>query len=215
MKLTLNKSGSNIKNGKTIKSLYVLKEILSFMNSKLKLDIIIYNKQLQKEFGIDIKDYKEISRRIFKGDRNGKGAEYYDNGNIKYEGEYLKGKKNGRGKEFNYDNSKLKFEGEYLNGEKNGMGKEYYYNGNIKFKGQYLKGKKWNGKEFNYYNSNILYEIKNGKGNIKEYDFYGELIFDGNYLNGIKWTGIGKEYNYVCAELEFKKNKFKDLYNYF
>ena len=44
---------------------------------------------------------KNISENIIfegeysKGKRNGKGKEYYDNGNIKYIGEYLNIKKNG------------------------------------------------------------------------------------------------------------------------
>jgi len=37
------------------------------------------------------------------------------------------------------------FEGEYLNGERNGKGKEYYDNGELKFEGEYLKGER-NGK---------------------------------------------------------------------
>ena len=32
----------------------------------------------------------------------------------------------------------LKFEGEYLNGEKNGKGKEYHDNGKLKYEGEYL-----------------------------------------------------------------------------
>ena len=45
---------------------------------------------------------------ILKGERNGKGKEYYDNGKLKFEGEYLKGKIwNGKG--FNL-NGKLEFE---------------------------------------------------------------------------------------------------------
>ena len=48
--------------------------------------------------------------------------EYYYDDNLKYEGEYLNGKRNGKGKEY-YKNGKLKFEGEYLNGERNGKGK--------------------------------------------------------------------------------------------
>ena len=39
---------------------------------------------------------------------------------------------------------KLEFEGEYLNGERNGKGKEYY-NGKLEFEGKYLNGKR-NGK---------------------------------------------------------------------
>ena len=38
-------------------------------------------------------------------------------GGLKYEGEYLNNKRNGRGKEYNSYN-KLIFEGEYLNGQK-------------------------------------------------------------------------------------------------
>ena len=41
-----------------------------------------------------------------------------------YEGEYLNGKRNGKGKEYNIT---LYFEGEYLNGKRNGKGKEYNY----------------------------------------------------------------------------------------
>ena len=42
-----------------IKSSYILKEIFSFLNIEKKLNIIIYNKQLQKDCGIDIEDYKK------------------------------------------------------------------------------------------------------------------------------------------------------------
>ena len=48
--------------------------------------------------------------------------EYYYNCKLRFEGKYLNGERNGKGKEY-YDNGKLKFEGEYLNGERNGMEK--------------------------------------------------------------------------------------------
>ena len=55
--------------------------------------------------------------------------------------------KDGNGFITKYDNDdKIKFEGEYLNGEKNGKGKEYYDNGKIKFEGEYLYGFKLKGK---------------------------------------------------------------------
>ena len=41
-----------------------------------------------------------------------------------FEGEYLNGMKNGKGKEYYYD--KIKFEGEYLNDKRHGNGIEYY-----------------------------------------------------------------------------------------
>ena len=55
------------------------------------------------------------------------------------------------GKEYYYDNGKLKFEGEYLNGKRNGKGKEYDYDGNLEFEGEYLHGEKWNGKVKEYF----------------------------------------------------------------
>ena len=53
---------------------------------------------------------------------NGKGREYY-NGKLIFEGEYLNGKRNGKGKEYDY-NRKINFEGEYLNGKRHGKGKD-------------------------------------------------------------------------------------------
>ena len=43
-------------------------------------------------------------------------------GNIIFEGEYLNGERNGKGKEYDAI-GKLDFEGEYLNGKRNGKGK--------------------------------------------------------------------------------------------
>ena len=54
--------------------------------------------------------------------RNGKGKLYYE-GNLIFEGDYLNGKRNGKGKEF-FLNGILKYEGEYLNGERNGKRKK-------------------------------------------------------------------------------------------
>ena len=39
---------------------------------------------------------------------------------LRYEGEYLNGKRNGKGKEYNHN--ELIFEGEYINGKRNGKG---------------------------------------------------------------------------------------------
>ena len=55
---------------------------------------------------------------------------YNDDGNIITKVNYKKG----TCKDY-YSNGELKFEGEYKNGERNGNGKEYYYEGKIKFEG--------------------------------------------------------------------------------
>ena len=137
-------------NIRDINSLFITKILFSFLSGKRKLNIIKYNKKIQKILLIDIKDYKKISGKYKISDKNGKGREYLINRNILiFEGEYLNGKKNGKGKEY-YKNGKLEFEGEYLNGKKNGNGKEFYKYGGLKFEGEYLNGKK-NGKGKDYY----------------------------------------------------------------
>ena len=57
----------------------------------------------------------------------------------------------------------LCFEGEYLNGKRNGKGKEYHRFNQLRFEGEYLNDKKWNGKGYDSL-GNIIYELKDGKG---------------------------------------------------
>ena len=136
---------------------------------------------------------KVFEGEYLNGKRNGKGKEYssrYRNyGYLIFEGDYLNGKRHGKGKEYEYGN--LIFEGEYLNGERNGKGKEYDKR-KLKYEGEYLNGKIWNGKGYNE-DGKLEYEIKNGKGFIIEYNEW-DKIFEGEYLNGIR-NGKGKEYN--------------------
>ena len=202
---------------------------------------IIYGEETMK--GTNIKNGKGVEYKIkkdnllvFKGEylngkRNGKGREYYDNNNLKYQGEYKEGKiwngkgydikgklefevknGNGKGKEYKSD-EKLLFEGEYWKGERNGNGKEYNNNGELLFEGEYLNDKK-NGKAKEYYyNGKLKFEgeylndKKNGKakeyGNIND----AELRFEGFYKEGEKWNG--KSY------WEFKRRKIRRGNSYF
>ena len=239
-----------------IKSTYILKIIFSFIDNKTKLYLVKYSKRLQIKIDIDINYYKlfkseyiiyeskEKSKiynsyndeliykgEILKGKKNGKGKEFYKNGLIKYEGEYLNGKKwnvniydiegnlkytlkNGAGiiEEYNNDGY-LIFNGEYLNGERKGKGREYNYFGRITFDGEYYNGKRWNGIGYND-KYDIVYELKNGNGYIKEYSAFGELKFEGEYLNGEK-NGKGKEYKkfYRTNELIFEGEYINDKKN--
>ena len=72
-------------------------------------------------------------------DGNGFNKKYNKNGVI-FEGEYLNGIRNGKGKEYD-GNSHIKFEGEYLNGKRNGIGKELSFGCDIIFEAEYLNGK--------------------------------------------------------------------------
>jgi len=56
-----------------------------------------------------------------------------------------KGKINGKIKEYRV--GVIIFEGEYINGKKNGYGKEYNNSGILKFEGKYLNRKKWDEKD--------------------------------------------------------------------
>ena len=152
-----------------IKSIFIIKKIFFNLDYKRKLQFIIYYKKIQKILNINIIDYMNLSGKYIKGERNGLGKEY-ENNNLVFEGEYLNGKRNGFGKE--YENHSLIFEGEYLNGKRHGKGKEYKYN-EVIFEGEYLNGK------------------RNGKG--KEYFYTDKLKFEGEYLNGEK-HGKGIEY---------------------
>ena len=209
-----------------IKSKKILKCIFNYLNIKKKLILMNYNKVLQNKFGLTIDDYKKNAKRIKVGGFNGYGKEYLSGSNkLIFEGKYLKGKRNGKGIEY-FENGEKKFEGEYLNGEifngieydkkgneivrfNNGIGRELYNNGLCKFEGKYLNGKKWNGKGYTYYGIK-LYEIKNGKGYIREYNSDGTLLFKGNYLNGER-NGEGKEYSQ--GKLLFEGNYINGIRN--
>ena len=143
------------------------------------------------------KEY-DRSKLIFEGeylnDERWKGNLYDENGDIIYE----LNKENVIVKEYDIFGALL-FKGEYLNGKRNGKGKEYY-NGKLIFEGEYLNGRRWEGKGYDNL-KNIIYELKNGKGLVKEYDYLGKLKFEGEYLNGLK-NGKGKEY--YNGKLEFE-----------
>ena len=159
-----------------------------YINDK-KWKGIEYNYQGSIVFEQEYKEGEKNEKIIMK--------EYYKK-KLKFEGEALNGKKNGKGKE--YFKNKLIFEGEYLNGEKNGFGIEYNFD-ESKFKGEFKAGKKWNGTGY-YKNGEIDYEMIDGNGIIKEY-YEGKLIYDGGYLNG-KRHGIGSEYDFLTGKLKYK-----------
>ena len=125
---------------KIIKSTKILKKIFFYIDEKIKLKIIKYNKSLQTKNEINIKNYKSFSDRYIKFITKFKGREYsLNNNHLLFKGEYLNGKRNGKGKEYNEFSGKLIFEGEYLNGKRNGKGKEYNeFSGKLIFEGEYL-----------------------------------------------------------------------------
>ena len=47
-----------------IKSTYIIEKVFSFLDEKQKLNMIIYNKQLQNNFEVNIEDYKKNKWKI-------------------------------------------------------------------------------------------------------------------------------------------------------
>ena len=143
--------------------------------------------------------YKEIKAiyygKITEGKINGYGRKADFDSNIDFEGNFIKGEKNGHGKEL--ENVKLVYEGEFKDDKRNGYGKEYDEN-NIIFEGQFLDGKRWEGIGKEIENKSIIFkgEYKNGKRNGEGKEYYcdsNSIKYSGNYLN-IKRSGKGIEY---------------------
>ena len=192
-----------------VKSKYNTKEIFSYLGQFLKLKLIKYNKKYQNLFGINIENYKKVSKKIRIMSKKGFCKEYTIDGNkLIFEGEYKNCKKNGKAKEY-YESGEISFIGTYLNGKRHGKGIEYHYNGKIKFKGEYSNGYKIEGKLYNYYDRLYFELTRNGQG--KEYNDYGKLIFEGQFKNEMR-NGKGKEY-YENGELKIEGEYKDDLLN--
>ena len=149
------------------------------------------------------------------GEKNGKGKYYYG-----FEGEFVNDKKNGKGKVMSRGyviGCHVVFEGNYIN-DHYLNGKEYELsNGKLRYEGEYVYDLFWTGKEYDR-NGNIINEYKDGAGIIKEPDYlFGGSKFEGEYANGRR-NGKGKEYYYgqIYYEGEYlngEKNGKGKLYN--
>ena len=93
-----------------------------------------------------IKEYK----------KNGNGREFYDNGKLKYEGNYLEDEYDGNG-EFHYENGEI-YIGQFKNGKKNGDGYIFKDNKEIK-KGKFKNDIFIGGQIANYEDNNCDYKI--------------------------------------------------------
>ena len=108
-----------------IKSYFFIKKVMSLLPSKIFLDLVKYNNNLKNQLNINIVNYKILSGKYKKGDKEGIVKEYNAyNDILLFKGEYKNGKRNGKGKEYDEDHNII-FEGEYKNGKRNGKGKEY------------------------------------------------------------------------------------------
>ena len=125
-----------------------MKEVFSYLDEAQKLKIAKYSNNLQNNLDRCITHYKLFSGKYLLFNQNGKVEEYDHDGDLLFEGEYLNGKRHGKGKEYSYGD--LLFEGEYKNGKRNGLGKQYNKNSsNLMFDGFYFDNRKLFGKQYN------------------------------------------------------------------
>jgi len=141
---------------------------------------------------------------------NGKGKLYYKNGDIKYDGDFVKGKRHGLGKYYFSDYSwfvmedKKKFFfmkgdyyfGQFENDNMHGKGIIYLVDGRVKYDGDLVNNKfEGNGKYYfesgGYYVGQLKQDMQHGYG--KMYDKDGSLRFEGNFVND-HMHGMGKMY---------------------
>ena len=88
-----------------IKSYDFLRLLFSHVFERRKLKIIKYDKSLQNKIDINLTNYKMYKGSYIIHQGNGKFKEYNDCGNINiliFEGEYLNGERNGKGKNMNW-----------------------------------------------------------------------------------------------------------------
>ena len=143
----------------------------------------------------------------------------YPNKKIHYQGAYDYNNKRFHGtvEEF-YESGELKYEGDFLNGKYEGLGK-LYINGKLKYSGHF-KSDKYNGRGLEYHDNSIIkkYEgfFRDGKYHTEIdgiqshstiYNADGTEIYWGHFRNG-KYHGLGAEI--VDPKSEWYYGKFTD-----
>ena len=126
-----------------IRSSVILQKVFKYIDNIMKLKIVLYNKSIQRKLNLDLIDFKRYSGKYRK-----------KNGEIIYD--------------YNSSNDILIFRGNYLNGKRNGYGKEYNEEGKLIFQGEYLDGNKWKGikKVYSQDTGELIYEYEYSNGNI-------------------------------------------------
>ena len=175
------------------------------MDIKIILQMIKYNKTIQKKLKITLEEYKSISSSYIINSED--ITKIYRKGiNSKiFEGKYEKGEKI---EGIEYKDDKKYFIGEFKNNLRY-KGKTLNKYGKLIFEGEYKDGLFWEGNLYNPSNKQITGKLNKGCGKIiKEYNFEGNEIFKGIYKDGKRYSGI--EYNNKNKKIyegEYKGNK--------
>ena len=185
----------------------------TFVDNQGILYVGLFNK-----FGLNGKGlrYNKEINHIYRGDflnglRHGYGKDYRNNS--KYEGEFRKDKKCGKGKIL-FDSGDT-YEGEFNDNKFNGYGHYVWFKNGHEYEGNYLNGKfhgegfyRWGKNE--YYSGEYVNGVKEGEGEISYAD--GKKFFV-NFTNG-KPNGIGifQDKDGNRCEVEFINGKINKKY---
>ena len=166
-------------------------------------------------------DGKYYIGELLNNQLHGKGILYYKDGKIEYDGDFIKGKREGKGK-YIWEDGQY-YIGQWVNNLRHGKGIEYYKNGTIKYVGDFNNGKlegygKYIYEDGEYYIGQWLNNLKHGKGIL--YHNNGTIWYDGEWVENKK-EGNGKftyeNGNYYIGQWlnnkEHGKGKFFDKNN--
>ena len=162
--------------------------------------------EANKEETKEIKGKKEGNKILYEngeyyigeekeGKRHGKGTLYNKYNNIKYEGDWVEDKYEGKGKLIEVADCKY-YIGEFKKGKKQGNGIDYYGDEKKYYEGDYNEDlKEGNGKRVydneNYYIGEWKKDKEHGKG--KLYEKNNKIIYEGNFFNGTYYIGEIKD----------------------
>ena len=147
--------------------------------------------EIEENAGIFIEGVVKFLKNFKK---NGLGIEYYENGKIKYKGNFLDDEYNGEGT-FYYPNGDY-YVGQFIRGKKNGYG--YIMRNNIKIKEGYFINDEFidnnndnyfsngiNNYNYNQKNMNNVFNnnYNNNMNNLDNYNFMNNNLYNNNFMN--------------------------------
>ena len=171
------------------------------------------NKPEDKKQRIDYEDGNYYIGEVVRGMRQGKGTQYYENGDILYEGDFVNDEPEGHGKMY-YESGQY-YIGQFKKGLRHGKGTHYYSNGEIMYEGDYVDDlPEGNGKlvmnNGNYYIGQFKKGKRHGRG--KSYNKNGTIAYEGELKNdvpngkGILYLENGNKYEGDFVEGAFEGN---------
>ena len=178
-------------------------------NLRFKVDVHTENRVLVDEL---INKGSEYSPLMYSADGlyTGVGFDVYPDGQLKEEGAFKDGSKDGLWKVW-YENGQLKEEGAWKDGRHYGLFRNWYENGQLKWEDNYKDGNFDGLSKVWYENGQLKYELNYKDDELdglwKSWYENGKLKYINNYENGNK-DGVQKEW-YENGQLGFEIN-YKD-----